>query len=135
VKSPAQIQPWSSDAKSLVPAKWQWHLHALLRLRQRLQGQAKEHLTAAEAPRKEDQDFAAQASDESEFENLIAEVHSEETLLAEIEAALERMRLGTYGICQVSGDPIPGPRLRAVPWTRYRLDVAASLEKKSLPPG
>jgi RNA polymerase-binding transcription factor DksA len=123
-------QPAVVDAKAIVPAKWQWHLHALLRLRARLQRQTKEHLSEAEAPRKEDHDFAAQATDESEFESLIAEVHSEEALLAEVEAALQRLRLGTYGICLASQQPIPLPRLRAVPWTRFRREVAAGLEKR-----
>jgi DnaK suppressor protein len=128
MKPSTSITPVLADLKSSVPAKWQWHLHALLLLRARLQRQAKEHLTEAEHPRNDDNDFAAQASDESEFESLISEVHSEEALLVEVEAALERLRLGTYGICLASDQPIPRPRLRAVPWTRFRREVAASLE-------
>ncbi len=129
MKPSTSIQPVRPDSKSSVPAKWQWHLHALLRLRARLQHQAKEHLSEAEVPRNDDHDFAAQARDESEFESLISEFHSEEALLGEVEAALERLRLGTYGICLASHHPIPLLRLRAVPWTRFRREVAASLEK------
>lgn len=35
--------------------------------------------------------------------------------VSEIDAALERLDAGTYGICLVSGDPIPRERLEAIP--------------------
>src|SRR6185437_11404121 len=38
--------------------------------------------------------------------------------LAEIDAALRRLKDGTYGVCENCGQPIPIDRLRAVPWTR-----------------
>ncbi|MSU68064.1 MAG: hypothetical protein EXS40_05720 [Opitutaceae bacterium] len=63
------------------------------------------------------------------LENLIAEVDSEEALLADVEAALERLQLGTYGSCFPSQQPIPLPRLRAFPWTQFRREAATSLEK------
>jgi RNA polymerase-binding transcription factor DksA len=36
--------------------------------------------------------------------------------VAEIDAALERMAVGTYGYSIVSGAPIPRERLEAIPW-------------------
>jgi RNA polymerase-binding transcription factor DksA len=36
--------------------------------------------------------------------------------VAEIDAALERMAVGTYGYSLVSGVPIPRERLEAIPW-------------------
>jgi RNA polymerase-binding transcription factor DksA len=36
--------------------------------------------------------------------------------VSEIDAALERMSLGTYGYSVVSGAPIPRERLEAIPW-------------------
>jgi RNA polymerase-binding transcription factor DksA len=36
--------------------------------------------------------------------------------VSEIDAALERMALGTYGYSVVSGAPIPRERLEAIPW-------------------
>ena len=41
--------------------------------------------------------------------------------LAEVEAALKRVDHGTYGVCESCGEPIPEPRLRALPWARYCL--------------
>lgn len=36
--------------------------------------------------------------------------------LAAVEAALERLRAGTFGLCLDCGDEIPARRLAAVPW-------------------
>ena len=40
----------------------------------------------------------------------------------EIDAALERISKGTYGICEYSGEPIPKERLKAIPWARERVE-------------
>lgn len=42
--------------------------------------------------------------------------------LAEIDAALQRIEDGTYGICEVCGKPIGEERLRALPWARLCID-------------
>jgi DnaK suppressor protein len=43
-------------------------------------------------------------------------------LLAEIDAALERIEAGTYGICANCGEPIPAERLEAIPYTTLCID-------------
>ncbi len=37
-------------------------------------------------------------------------------MIADIDAALQRLENGTYGLSTVSGRPIPKERLRAIPW-------------------
>jgi DnaK suppressor protein len=37
-------------------------------------------------------------------------------VLREIDAALERIEAGTYGICEVCGEPIEPERLEHLPW-------------------
>ncbi len=39
--------------------------------------------------------------------------------LREIEKALEKIREGTYGICEMCGEEIPKGRLLVLPWTPY----------------
>jgi len=39
----------------------------------------------------------------------------------EIDRALAKFDHGTYGICEVSGEPIPKERLEAIPWARERV--------------
>ncbi len=40
----------------------------------------------------------------------------------EIDRALAKLEAGTYGICEVSGDPIPRARLQAIPQARERVE-------------
>ena len=40
----------------------------------------------------------------------------------EIDAALARIDNGTYGLCRVSGKPIPKERLQAIPWATERVE-------------
>ena len=42
--------------------------------------------------------------------------------IEEIDAALERITKGTYGICESPGEPIPKERLKAIPWARERVE-------------
>jgi DnaK suppressor protein len=51
-----------------------------------------------------------------------------------IDAALQRLEDGTYGFCLHSGEPIAYPRLEAVPWARYTVDVQERIEKGLLEP-
>ena len=46
--------------------------------------------------------------------------------IAEIDAALKRIDDGTYGICVVSGKPIPKARLEAIPHASMRVEVKSS---------
>lgn len=66
-----------------------------------------------------DQHPADAASDTFERSKDQAIGDSVEISLAGIDAALQRLDEGTYGICQVDGKPIPDERLEAVPATRY----------------
>lgn len=49
-------------------------------------------------------------------------VSSEQDALTEINEAIERIFNGTYGICEVTGKPIPEERLMAVPFTRFSIE-------------
>lgn len=39
-------------------------------------------------------------------------------LLGDVERALAKMEAGSYGTSEVSGEPIPFDRLKAIPWAR-----------------
>lgn len=43
-------------------------------------------------------------------------------MIDEIDHALTKFDGGTYGICEVSGDPIPRERLEAIPWAREKVE-------------
>ena len=50
--------------------------------------------------------------------------------LAEVDAALQRVEDGTYGMSDVSGEPIPDERLRAIPYARRRADEQELFDKQ-----
>ena len=44
--------------------------------------------------------------------------------IEEIERVLQRIALGTYGLCERCGEPIPAARLRALPTARVHVQCA-----------
>ena len=60
-------------------------------------------------------DAATRAEEEAERLGL---AHQERGLIVEIDRALAKIAAGTYGVSELSGEPIPVARLRAVPWAR-----------------
>jgi DnaK suppressor protein len=55
----------------------------------------------------------------------------EQDALYEIDEALKRIELGTYGKCEMSGKPILHARLEAIPFARYTVECQSQLEKQS----
>jgi len=54
----------------------------------------------------------------------------EQDALYEIEQALKRIELGTYGICEMSGKEISQIRLEAMPFARYTVECQAEIERQ-----
>jgi DnaK suppressor protein len=69
-----------------------------------------------------DGDQADQATADAEAELQIRLHQTDGRLLRAIEAALSRIRQGTFGICEVCHNPISRARLEAVPWTHHCRD-------------
>ena len=55
----------------------------------------------------------------------------EQDALYEIDQALKRIELGTYGICEMSGKPILHARLEAIPFARFTVECQSQLEKQN----
>ncbi len=75
---------------------------------------------------------AALDSAQDEISSQLAEVESRE--LAQIERAIERFRGGTYGICEVTGKPIPLARLQALPYATTTIEAQREMEKTGQTP-
>lgn len=104
---------------------WLWHEAALRHLRDTLLRESNERRAASGgASERGGEDQVDRANVESARTELIAEWAHEEAELAEVEAALARIRDGTYGRCEVTGKPIEPERLRAIPWTRLSHEAA-----------
>lgn len=54
----------------------------------------------------------------------------EQDALHEIDEALKRLNLGTYGVCEMSAKPIPHARLEAIPFARCTVECQSQIEKQ-----
>jgi DnaK suppressor protein len=68
-------------------------------------------------------------SDNFEQEFTLSLMENEESALAHIENALERVEDGSYGQCEECGARIPKARLEAIPYTSVCVKCAGHLEK------
>ncbi len=123
----------SAKSPTEIPAKWRPHYRALLRVREILIVERAEREAALRIPRERGgTDAGDTATNESESGEILAELSVERAELTEVEAALARIRAGTYGRCEVTGRPIMAARLKAIPWTR--LSSAAAKKREQVNP-
>jgi RNA polymerase-binding transcription factor DksA len=69
------------------------------------------------------------ATDSFDRDLVLGLVSFEQVGVYEINAALKRIEDGTYGICELTGQRIPWPRLEAIPWTRFTLEAELETER------
>ncbi|MBP5191216.1 MAG: TraR/DksA family transcriptional regulator [Opitutales bacterium] len=100
----------SSATKQAVklPEKWKESYRKLLRLRTLLMDPT--------------------VSREKGDEELLEFVSDREKVLADIEAAIDRIVEGTYGVCEITHKPIEPNRLRLMPYVRYSLEGQQQVE-------
>lgn len=130
---PAESAGAKADVPLDIPVRWHAHHAALMELRERLLGERYEELNAAAEPiESRTLHQADSATDEFDHELALGLLSASQDALYEVDAALVRIREGTYGICEITGRPISDARLRAVPWTRYTEEAEERLEKSGL---
>jgi RNA polymerase-binding transcription factor DksA len=113
-----------------IPKRWVWHYEKLSSLRERLIEERKERLHEAAQPLEiHTMSQADSATDEFDHELALSRLSVDQDALYEVEAAMNRILTGKYGICEQTGKPIPPGRLKVLPWTRYCTEVATRLER------
>ncbi len=136
------FNPFDKDApekeEDMIPQKWRKYYRLLSDMRHRLQDGLSLHTEdALKKTGKEDsgnlsgysQHMADAGTDSFDRDFALSLVSSEQEALAEISDAIGRMKRGNYGICEITGKPIPADRLTAVPFTRYSLEGQRELER------
>lgn len=111
------IQPRSINSNSVE--KMQYHTQVLLAEKARLESELRGHLESLHSGRVALED---QAPILHEQFVLIRHNNLGHEKIKAIEAALERLKRGEYGICEECSESISEKRLNAVPWTRYCLN-------------
>jgi RNA polymerase-binding transcription factor DksA len=110
--------------------KWAKQKQLLIKLRDRLteqrNGLAKESAREMESYGVH---MADSGTDNFDRDFNLSLLSSDQDVIYEIEEALKRIEKDTYGVCEITGKPIPQPRLNAIPWTRFRVDAQSELEQ------
>ena len=118
-------------APAEVKPEWERLYRVLLDLRERLMNQmsglAKE---SAEEITSYSLHMADSGTDNFDRDFALSLLSSDQDAIYEIEEALKRIEKGTYGICELTGKPIPRTRLEAIPWTRFTVEAQSQLEKE-----
>jgi DnaK suppressor protein len=75
-------------------------------------------------------DRAELAQEYDQRQRLTAQLQKDKDQLECVEAALERIEAGVFGICLLCGEPIPAQRLEALPWAELCISCREKQERK-----
>lgn len=79
-----------------------------------------------------DNHFADTATELNEREKQMMLNNTVKNLLAEVNEALARIQVGSYGICVDTGENISNERLKALPYTKRTVAAQKNLEKRTI---
>ncbi|MEN8661706.1 MAG: TraR/DksA C4-type zinc finger protein, partial [Lentimonas sp.] len=135
--NPAEKKASSTLEDADVPKKWKKFYKLLLNLRGHVRDELDLHTSdTLKHSAREDSDVsgysnhqADAASDTFDRDFALSLVSSEQDALNEIEEAIQRIKDGIYGVCEVTGKAIPKARLEAVPFARFSVEGQAEYEK------
>ena len=120
----------TADAPNVKP-EWAKYYKHLIELRERLidqmSGLAKESAVEMDSYSLH---MADSGTDNFDRDFALSLLSSDQDAIYEIEEALKRIQRGTYGVCELTGRPIPKARLEAIPWTRFTVEAQAQLERE-----
>ncbi len=121
----------SKNGAGKIRSEWVKYYQTLVDLRERLlaqmNGLAKE---SAESMDSYSLHMADSGTDNFDRDFALSLLSSDQDAIYEIEEALKRIERNTYGICELTGKPIPKARLSAIPWTRFTVEAQAQLERE-----
>ena len=114
-----------------IKPQWAKYYHRLIELRDQLtrqvKGLAKE---SAQEMAGYSLHMADSGTDNFDRDFALSLLSSDQDAVYEIEEALKRIEKNTYGVCELTGKPIPKKRLEAIPWTRFTVQAQAQLERE-----
>lgn len=126
------------DEEVKVPEKFKRYYKLLIELRNHLTGQLDQHTEETlKRSSKDDagdlssygQHMADAGTDTFDRDFALSLVSSEQEALSEVEAAIRRIKQGTYGMCEITGKPIAKDRLLAVPFARNSAEAQKEIER------
>ena len=136
--NPAEKKSGTQLEDDDIPKKWKKFYKLLVELRHHVRDELDLHTadTLKHSSREDSGDLsnygnhqADAGTDAFDRDFALSLVSSEQDALNEVEEAILRIKNGTYGICEVTGQPINKERLEAVPFARFSVEGQAEYEK------
>jgi RNA polymerase-binding transcription factor DksA len=131
-------KPRAAEEESTIPEKFLRYYKLLIELRSHLTGQLDQHTEETlKRSSKDDagdlsaygQHMADAGTDTFDRDFALSMVANEQDALSEIEAAIQRIRDGSYGVCEITQKPIAKERLLAVPFARNSAEAQKEIER------
>ena len=104
-------------------------LNRLLVLRERVTGEILSINRDSLSQNERDPSLSDQGTETFDREFALNQLSSEQDVLFEIDEAIRRIENGTYGICEMTNEPINIERLEALPYVRHSIKAQSELEK------
>lgn len=136
--NPRKTSAPNAESGAEIPEKYRRYYRLLIALRNHVTGKLDQHTEdTLKRSSKEDagdlssygQHMADAGTDTFDRDFALSLVSSEQEALSEIEAAIQRIKAGTYGICEITQKPIAKERLLAVPFTRNSAEAQKEIER------
>jgi RNA polymerase-binding transcription factor DksA len=112
-----------------IAARWAKHLEWLSEERDRLLAR---DCSAPETSMAKMDDPGDAAAEESQRCLALVSASATQASIVDVIDAIRRIERGTYGVCELTGEPIEAERLRAIPWARYSIKGQQEAEKAGL---
>lgn len=114
-----------------INPKWVKYYKRLVQLREQLLAQ-KRGLAQASATQVQSYGLhmADSGTDNFDRDFALSLLSNDQDIIYEIDEAIRRIENNTYGICELTGKPIPKARLDAIPWARFTVEAQAQLERE-----
>lgn len=126
---PRNYKP-SSDEKFMNAKQVQYFRLKLLNWRDEIQKESAETLVHLQEDSLKEPDIADRASSETDWSLELRTRDRQRKLISKIDAAIERIEIGEYGYCEVTGDPISLKRLEARPIATMTVEAQEAHEKR-----
>ena len=131
--NPAEKKKVTSLEEASIPKKWKKYYKLLLDLRAHVSAELDLHTSdTLQHNSKDEGDHKLEAdagTDAFDRDFALSLVSNEQDALNEVEEAILRIKDGSYGVCEVTGEQIGKERLTAVPFARYSVEGQSEFEK------
>ena len=119
----------ASTRRTKINPAWREHYNRLRELRDQMSDSRR---TLASDAKEERANYSIHmtdaASDTYDSDWALSLLSSDQNAIYEIDEAINRIENGTYGTCELTGQPIEPERLEAIPWTRFAMEAQQQLE-------